>query len=379
VSPAGAVLRALIARHGPVGFDVLMDTALYHPVHGFYASGGRAGRRGDFLTSPEVGPLFGAVLASALDEWWREVGNPAVFVVVEAGAGPGTLARAVLQARPACSHALRYVLVETSAAQRAMHGTGLPIEDAASAFASITVFDDDEPRVELPDGPIVVSLPHLPKVPGPCLVVANELLDNLPVALAERAASGWHEIRVGIAEEELVEVRVPLRGEDTALLDRLAPDAEPGARVPLQRAAAGWVSEALRLAGPDGHVVAIDYATTTADLATRPQGDWLRTYRSHARGTHPLDDLGSQDITCEVAVDQLGVTPIANRSQVEWLRAHGIDLLVEEGRRSWEERAHLGDLEAVRARSRITEADALVDPAGLGAFRVLEWSPTPRS
>ena len=85
-----------------------------------------------------------------------------------------------------------------------------------------------------------------------------------------------------------------------------------------------------------------------------------------------LDDLGTQDITCEVAIDQL--PPFAaNTSQADWLRSHGLEQLVEEGRRVWAERAHLGDLEAVKARSRITEAEALTDPAGLGAFRVLEW------
>ena len=55
-----------------------------------------AGRRGDFLTAPEVGPLYGAVLARAIDAWWIELGRPDPFVVVEAGAGPGTLARSVL-------------------------------------------------------------------------------------------------------------------------------------------------------------------------------------------------------------------------------------------------------------------------------------------
>ena len=60
-------------------------------------------------------------------------------------------------------------------------------------------------------------------------------------------------------------------------------------------------------------------------------------------------------------------------TQADWLRAHGIDELVEEGRRVWEERKHVGDLEAMRARSRVNEADALLDPAGLGGFRVIEW------
>ena len=113
------------ARHGPLPFEAFMEAALYDETEGFYATTGGAGRRGDFLTSPEVGPLFGAVLARALDQWWKELGRPDPFVVVEAGAGPATLARSVLAAQPACGPALRYVLVERSAVQRARHADGL--------------------------------------------------------------------------------------------------------------------------------------------------------------------------------------------------------------------------------------------------------------
>jgi SAM-dependent MidA family methyltransferase len=120
------------------------------------------------------------------------------------------------------------------------------------------------------------------------------------------------------------------------------------------------------------HVIAFDYADTTASMASRPVTEWLRTYRGHHRGSPVLDELGRQDITCEVAVDQLP-PPTANTAQAVWLRTHGLDDLVAKGRATWSERAHVGDLEAIRARSRITEADALTDPAGLGSFRVLEW------
>ena len=95
-------------------FDEVIELALYHPEHGFYGRGGGAGRGADFLTSPEVGPLFGAVVARALDTWWTELGTPDPFIVVEAGAGVGTLARSILTANPACSPAVRYVVVERS-------------------------------------------------------------------------------------------------------------------------------------------------------------------------------------------------------------------------------------------------------------------------
>jgi SAM-dependent MidA family methyltransferase len=369
-------LLAVIDRQGPVPFSTVMAAALYDDDHGFYSAGGRAGRRGDFLTSPEVGPLFGAVVARALDAWWGDAGRPPVWHVVEAGAGPGTLARAVLSAEPACAAALRYVLVERSTAQRALHRERLPLEDPVLAFPGPDeIPDEDGPATPaLPAGPIVVSVEDLPRLPAPCVVLANELLDNLPVDLAERTDAGWAEVRVGTG---LAEVRVPLDPARSALLDRLAPDAGAGARAPLQHAAGEWLRRALDLAGPGGRVVVLDYAATTAELAGRPHAGWLRTYRTHDRGRVPLEDLGAQDITCEVATDQLAEVraPDHDRSQADWLAAHGIDALVEEGRRVWSERAHLGDLAAVRARSRIGEAEALCDPTGLGAFRVLEWTP----
>jgi SAM-dependent MidA family methyltransferase len=81
-----------------------MEAALYEPDAGFFARGHGAGRaRGDFVTSPEVGPLFGACVARALDRWWRDLGAPDPFVVLEAGAGPGRLCREVLRAEPECA------------------------------------------------------------------------------------------------------------------------------------------------------------------------------------------------------------------------------------------------------------------------------------
>jgi SAM-dependent MidA family methyltransferase len=384
-SGVAAAVAADIRRHGPVPFDRVLTRALYDADGGFYEAGGRAGgRQGDFLTSPEVGGLFGAVVARALDAWWRELGSPDPFVVVEAGAGPGTLCRTVLAAGPDCAPALRYVLVERSAAQRRLHTDRLVLEDPSLAFAPVDP-DTETPAIGSPVGPICVSLAELPRIVGPAVVLANELLDNLPFGLAERVAGGWAEVRVdldpaaeaGGGSIALVERLVPLDDERAALLDRLVLVPPPqGARVPVQDAAGAWLREALAVAGSGGRVVTIDYATTTADLAARPPSEWLRTYRAHARGGAPLDDLGRQDVTCEVAVDQLALVrpPASDTSQADWLRFHGIDALVETARATWAERAPLGDLASLAARSRITEADALLDPTGLGGFRVLEWS-----
>ena len=382
-TPLDAEVAARIERHGPLHLDEVLDLALYDPDHGFYGAGaGSAGRRGDFLTSPEVGPLFGAVVARALDTWWHEMGRPDPFTVVEAAAGAGTLARAVLLAEPACASALTYVLVERSAALRGRQAEYLSLFDASMAFPPGDPDDSDDETHARPDstggGPRVVSLPDLPAVRVTGVVLANELLDNLAFRLLERGAAGWLEVRVGLGEADgsptLVETLVAAEAGDATLADRLAPDAPTGGRVPIQRQAAAWVSEALdRL--ERGHLLVIDYASSAPTMADRPWTDWVRTYRRHDRGLAPLAELGTQDVTCEVDLAQLALVrpPDGVASQATFLGAHGLDELVAEGRHIWRERAHIGDLAALRARSRVGEAEALVDRAGLGAFLVLHW------
>ncbi|HEV3353573.1 MAG TPA: SAM-dependent methyltransferase [Acidimicrobiales bacterium] len=356
-------------RLGPIPFDEVVDIALYHPEHGFYSTGGGAGRSGDFLTSPEVGPLFGAILANALDQWWRDLGEPDPYVVVEAGAGAGTLARHVLDANPACIAALRYVLVERSERLRDAQHARLPMEPARQVLGPAVVTDPDEgPHPQPGVGPLVTSLTELPQRSFVGAVIANELLDNLPFDLMEKEPLGWAEVRV---DDELRETLVPAATDLALHAERLAPDAPPGARIPLQRAAAAWLREALGVLDR-GRIAVVDYAGTTPDMARRPWTEWVRTYRGHGPGGHPLEHLGEQDITCEVAVDQLP-TPDATRHQADFLRAHGIDGLADDARRAWQDRAHIGDLDALKHRSRVGEATALTDPAGLGAFRVLEW------
>jgi SAM-dependent MidA family methyltransferase len=363
-------IEARIAREGPIRFDAFVDLALYGDG-GFFASGAGAGRRADFITSPEVGPLYGAVVARAIDAEWLRLGRPDPFVVVEGGAGRGALAKAVLDAQPECAPALRYVLVERSATLRAEADSLLPIEPAENVFGAVVGGDLDEERVVPGTGPVVAVLDDLPLVPVVGMIIANELLDNLPFRLFERRDASWHEVLVGSEGGTLHEIVVEAPEDDIAECDRLAPDAPDGARIPLQHDACAWVVRAHESL-VRGRIVLVDYADTTSSMAGRPPGEWLRTYRGHDRGGDPLDAPGEQDVTCEVAIDQLR-PPTSDRSQAAWLRAHGVDDLADAARDAWQARAHIGDLEALKARSRAGEASAITDPGGLGAFRVLEW------
>jgi NADH dehydrogenase [ubiquinone] 1 alpha subcomplex assembly factor 7 len=364
-------LRRVIRREGPISFSHFMDVALYAPGAGFFATGGGAGRAGrDFLTAPEVGPLFGACVARALDGWWRDLGSPDPFVFVEAGAGRGRLAREILRAQPACLPALHYVLVERSAALRAAQAELLALEPPAGALGPYLPGDDDESAAPAPGrGPIFVSLSELPaRISG--VVFANELLDNLPFDVVESDGRRWHEVRVGLDGDRFVEVTVPAGDAAVGL-----PTASAGARLPCAIGIAAWLAEvgaSLRR----GRVVLVDYVAPRAEVLARG-GGWLRTYRAHGPGAGPLADPGSQDITADVVAEDLdaaagraGLVAAGCVEQGAWLAGLGIGDLVAEGERAWREGAHRGDLAAVAGRSRGVEAAALTDPDGLGSHRV---------
>jgi SAM-dependent MidA family methyltransferase len=368
------------------------------------------------VTSVETGPLFGAIVAGALERWWERLGRPDPFVVIDAGAGRGQLARDVLRDGPAFAPALRYVLVERSAALRAEHhdhlpweppedvlgplaggplagGPGGPLAGGAVTDGAADADEDDGDAVPARhQGPLVTSLPDLPAVPVTGVVIANELLDNLPFRIVERTASGWDEVRVGVAGAPaagagtavhgggaFTEVRVPAEPELSASVEAWSGDVPVGTRVPAPVGVGQWLREARRCVRTGGLLV-LDYVVPVAELVARG-GGWLRTYRAHQRGGPPIDDPGAQDITADLpepAVLRLAAAAgwaleRPPRRQADWLAEHGLDARVAEARARWEARAHVGDLDALRARSVASEAAALTDPAGLGTHWVGEF------
>lgn len=344
VRPLAARLAGRIRRDGPITVAEYVEAALYDPVDGFYMSAGRAGRAGDFLTAPEVGFLFGAVIARAIDLWWADMGSPESLVVVDLGAGSGTLTRSVLAAEPIVSRtgALRWAVVERSPEVPALRDLAVDVE--------------------------VSEWP--PAIAEPAIVLVNEVLDNTPFEVVERTPDGWSEVLIGVdTHDRFVTILGPPTDAD---FPRVA--APVGTRLPLQIAARKLIDDLHRLI-PQGRLVVFDYGANTEDLARRPDMGWLRVYRRHDNRGSWLTDPGTHDITVDVAIDQITPDhPVSRLStQADFLRRHGIEELVEEGRGSWRERAHVGDLEALKARSRVAEAGALLDPAGMGGFFVAEW------
>jgi SAM-dependent MidA family methyltransferase len=325
-----------ISATGPMPFERFMEISLYDP-EGFFGGGTlRSDKGGDFLTSPEVSSHFGAILATYVAGVQDRIGEP--FQVVEVAAGSGSLLRPLLSAVDVDA-----VAVEASPAAREALSGLVPVSEV------------------MPDS-----------VRG--VIIANELVDNLPMALAQRIGETWRERWVGADDEGLAFVDAPPRPKVIDWLDAYAGPVADGGWVEVQLAARDWVTRAITSLEA-GSLLLVDYGDTAEGLLPRRQDGTLRTYRAHHLGPHPLDEPGETDITADVNFTALlDVHPSATlHRQDDFLTDLGLREKLSELRREELEAARAGDdSNRLELRTLKAEAETLLHPRGLGDFRVLE-------
>jgi len=330
-------------------FEEFMRAALYDPEGGFFGGSVlRSEKAGDFLTSPEVSAMFGQTLASFVRTEGNRVGTVEPSVV-DAGAGSGSLLRPLLDTLSPV-------------------GGVWAIEKSPAARASL------EARV--PEAMVVEDLDAVaPGLNG--VILANELLDNLPAALAVRTPGGWNEQQVDLADGALVLADVPARPEVAAWADAYAGDVPSGSLVEVQIEAGEWVTAALGLLEA-GTLVTIDYGDTAEGLRPRRAEGTLRTYRAHHLGPDPLLEPGATDITMDVnftammAAAGAAGADVSLHRQDDFLSDLGLAGRLSMLRHHELELARAGDaVGRLRVRSDLADGQTLLHPRGLGDFRVM--------
>lgn len=305
--------NALLARavDKRVRFDHFMETVLYHPTLGYFSKeADRAGRSGDFLTSPEVAPLFGECVASWIESVWTQVGRPTAFHVVEVGAGRGTLARSVTEAtRPPLAEALRLHLVERGKAPRAAAAQGFQGDDRVRVYENV----DD-----------------LPQRLGAGAFVSNELFDNLPVRRIMRA-DGWKEIVVRLSGQKVREELVTASDDLVEAAQASGLELSEGQSAEFCPGAAPLLESILRRFERGGLLI-FDYGGEAHEVSgeAAPNGT-LAAHRGHTAHPDLYSSLGDQDITAHVnftplraAAERLGYRPSHLVSQTRFLLERGL-------------------------------------------------------
>jgi SAM-dependent MidA family methyltransferase len=345
------ILDRIADAGGWIPFVEFMDMALHLPGLGYYAGGahkfGPSSEGGDFVTAPELTPLFGQSLARQV----AQITAASAPVVLEVGAGSGRLAADLLLALEALG-ALpdRYQILELSGELRArQHGT---ITAAAPHLAS---------RVGWLDG--------LPERFAGC-VVANELLDAIPTH-----AVAWREMPmergVAVAGDRLLWEERPAQGALRTAMERLAAEAGiPAGYVgELGLPAAAWVAEWGRRL-ERGALLLVDYGLPRRELYHAGRdGGTLRCHYRHRVHEDPFWWPGLSDITSHVdftaiaeAGYEAGLEVLGYTGQAAFLINCGIgELLLE--------RQKAGDASSLKAAGAV---NVLLAPGEMGElFKVI--------
>ncbi len=349
---ASHALQNLIAaeiarRDGAIPFDRFMELALYAPGLGYYSGGAaKLGAAGDFTTAPEISSLFGAAIARVA----AAIIAQSAPNILEFGAGTGKLARDVLSALAAAGVPIdNYAIMELSGELRARQ------QEALKDFPQVTWLNN------FPD-----------TFSG--VVLANEVLDAMPVQLVRKDAAGWRELLVTIEDGAFV---FTPSAPDSALAERIARQIPEADQLPegylseVHAVGCGFMASLAQMLGKGkGAAVLFDYGFPAHEyyLDQRSGGTLMCHYRHHAH-PEPFYLPGLQDITAHVdftamalAAQDAGADVLAYMNQASFLIGAGLGELLQQ----------LDPADPLRYLPQANAAHKLVSPAEMGElFKVL--------
>ena len=327
----------IAASGGWIPFARYMELVLHEPGLGYYAGGAQKfGAAGDFVTAPELGRLFGRTLA-------RQINQLCVDAVLEIGAGSGALAETLLQ-ELSCEYLILETSPELSERQRArLQGRAVWLERLPERFRGV--------------------------------IIANEVVDAMPVHAVTWASDGIHERGVALERGELRWRERPASGELLAQARAIADFIPHSIELPpryeseIGLVAQAWMRQ-LAESLEQGAIFVFDYGFPRREYyhSQRSMGTLMCHHRHRAHGDVFLQP-GEQDLTAHVDFSALaaaaregGLEVLGYATQAQFLVNCGItDVL---GEANVENALHYAPLAA--------EAQKLLSPAEMGElFKVL--------
>lgn len=324
------VFEKITRNGGALPFDQFQSLVLYDPAHGYYASHAQQfGATGDFITAPQVSPLFGACIAHACAPLLSAFGPKTIMV--EYGGGDGRLMvdiqTALVSKKSAPS---RYESIEGSGPLRALQKSRWE----ASPIASYPVQWVDTPSA----APIAI-------------IIANELWDAMPVRCFEITATGIMERIVCFKNNELTWGTAPasanLKAAVQALESELGSPFPVGYHSEIWLGAAAWL-EKVFAPYEQAILISFDYGFSrkTYYHPDRHMGTLMCHHRHQAHG-NPFVHLGDQDITAHVdftsiaqAADQLALEVLGFCPQAAFLLENDLLAHAAENTRTMQSAIH---------------------------------------
>jgi SAM-dependent MidA family methyltransferase len=300
------IITQKIKEEGPLSFRDFMEMCLYYPNLGYYTSAqDKIGKKGDFYTSSNVTPVFGAMIGKQFEEMWEILGTDS-FTIVEYGAGQGLLCQDILtylKHNKKLYDRLSYCIIEKSPVMRE--------KQKAHLSEKVRWYD----RIE-----------DIGEITG--CVLSNELVDNFSVHQVVMEGE-LMEVYVDY-EDGFKELLIPANNLLTEYLSELAVQLPKGFRTEINLEATQWIQN-VASALKSGYVLTIDYGYASSELyhESRRYGTVV-CYREHQVNDSPYQNIGEQDITTHVNFSALchwgskkGLTCYALINQADFLVAHG--------------------------------------------------------
>ena len=276
------IVEAIQSAGGWLPFDAFMQLALYAPCLGYYAAGAhKLGAGGDFVTAPELSPVFGRCVAEQCAEVLRQLGGGDI---VEVGAGTGALAEAVLSELQASGQLpTRYRILEISPDLR----------------------DRQRQRLSaLP--PSLMALVEWIDAPPPDayrgVLIANEVIDALPVARLRGSSQGLLALGVELHDGNLREASRPASKAEVARVADMDVELADQQEIEWCPQLSDWIIS-ITTSLTAGVALFIDYGDSRRHLYSvdRPRGT-LVSFHRHRIHNDPYVNLGLQDLTAWVDV-----------------------------------------------------------------------------